>query len=191
MLISIQQKTIRDTFSLEGVPREAYYVGMAGVLPYLATSLSTVYCAWEINHSAEYGTGFLMSDKTAELALHVIEPLQIGYGAVVSLPPLLDHLELTQFRSSPSSAPFTGASNGLATAVTKATPATPLASSAPPSPGPPSSSRPNTPSSPNSSSSTSFTTPTRAPRNAAGALSGTAFTASCSHSSLEAPLCCL
>lgn len=57
---------------------------MAGVLPYLGTSLSTVYCAWEINHAATYGTGVLMTERTAELLLHVLEPLQIGYGAVVS-----------------------------------------------------------------------------------------------------------
>lgn len=57
---------------------------MAGVLPYLATSLSTVYCAYEINHAHEFGAGLLLNEKTAELALHVIEPLQIGYGAVVS-----------------------------------------------------------------------------------------------------------
>ena len=56
---------------------------MAGVLPYLATSLSTVYCAWEINHAASMGSGILMSGHTAELLLHVLEPLQIGYGAVV------------------------------------------------------------------------------------------------------------
>ncbi|KAI7156164.1 hypothetical protein KC349_g6452 [Hortaea werneckii] len=75
--------TIRETFSLKGVPKEAYYVGMAGVIPYAATSLSTVYCAWEINRAAATGAGFLMSERTAELALHAIEPLQIGYGAVI------------------------------------------------------------------------------------------------------------
>ena len=84
LVTDYQQKTIRETFSLEDVPREAYYVGMAGVLPYLATSLSTVYCAFEINHASTTGSGFLMSGPTAEMALHVIEPLQIGYGAVVS-----------------------------------------------------------------------------------------------------------
>lgn len=76
-------KTIKETFSLDGVPREAYTIGLAGVLPYLATSLSTVYCAWEINHAADHGAGFLMSEKTAELSLHVLEPLQVGYGAVI------------------------------------------------------------------------------------------------------------
>ncbi|KAK0365016.1 hypothetical protein LTR91_021134 [Friedmanniomyces endolithicus] len=76
-------QTIRDTFSLEDVPRQAYYVGMAGVLPYLATSLSTVYCAYEINSAHEHGSGLFIDEKTAELALHVIEPIQVGYGAVI------------------------------------------------------------------------------------------------------------
>ncbi|KAK6006336.1 hypothetical protein QM012_006746 [Aureobasidium pullulans] len=76
-------KTIKDTFSLEEVPREAYNLGMAGVLPYLGTSLSTVYCAWEINHAHNTGSGFLLSEQTAEAALHVLEPLQVGYGAVI------------------------------------------------------------------------------------------------------------
>jgi hypothetical protein len=57
---------------------------MAGVIPYLATSLNTVYLAWEINNAATTGSGFLLSGQTAELMLHMIEPLQIGYGAVVS-----------------------------------------------------------------------------------------------------------
>ena len=65
------------------VPREAFVLGMAGVLPYLATSISTVYLAWDINHAALTGSGFLLSGQTAELLLHIIEPLQIGYGAVV------------------------------------------------------------------------------------------------------------
>lgn len=65
------------------MPREAYYIGMAGVLPYLATSLSTFYCAWEIQHTHATGAGFLMSDRTAELLLHILEPLQVGYGATV------------------------------------------------------------------------------------------------------------
>lgn len=78
------QETIKETFSLKDVPQQAYVVGMAGVLPYLATSLSTVFCAYEINNAHAHGSGLLLSDHTAELLLHVIEPLQIGYGAVVS-----------------------------------------------------------------------------------------------------------
>jgi len=69
---------------MNDVPREALYIGMAGVLPYLGTSLSTVYLAWDINHASATGSGFLLSGETAELLLHIVEPLQIGYGAVVS-----------------------------------------------------------------------------------------------------------
>jgi hypothetical protein len=54
-------------------------------MPYLATSLSTFYCAWEIQHNHAHGAGFLMSDKTAEALLHVLEPIQVGYGISVSL----------------------------------------------------------------------------------------------------------
>jgi len=79
------QAVIRETFSLTNVPRQAYYMGLAGVLPYMATSLSTVYCAWEINHAAETGTGLFLDERLAEQALHIIEPLQVGYGAVVRL----------------------------------------------------------------------------------------------------------
>lgn len=75
--------TIKETFSLADVPRQAYTIGLAGVLPYLATSLSTVYCAWEINHATATGLGSILSPKTAEALLHVLEPLQIGYGAVI------------------------------------------------------------------------------------------------------------
>jgi hypothetical protein len=68
------------------VPKQAYYIGLAGVLPYLATSLSTVFCAHEINHAAAFGTGHLFTGETATLLLQVLEPLQVGYGAVVRFP---------------------------------------------------------------------------------------------------------
>lgn len=58
---------------------------MAGVIPYMVTSLSTVVCAWEINHAAETGAGFLMNERSAEALLHIIEPIQVGYGAVVRM----------------------------------------------------------------------------------------------------------
>ena len=67
------------------MPREALYVGLAGVLPYLATSLSTVYLAFDINHAADHGFGFVLDPVTAENLLHLIEPIQLGYGATVSL----------------------------------------------------------------------------------------------------------
>ena len=80
------KQTIRDTFSLQDVPKQAYYMGLAGVLPYAATAVSTVYCSWELNHAAHTGAGFILDERTAEVLLHIIEPLQIGYGAVVSIP---------------------------------------------------------------------------------------------------------
>lgn len=76
-------KVIKETFALNEVPREALYIGMAGLLPYVATSLSTVYLAWDINHASLDGQGFLISGEQAELLLHIIEPLQMGYGAVI------------------------------------------------------------------------------------------------------------
>ena len=85
------QRTIKDTFALRDVPREALVVGLAGVMPYLATSLSTVYLAWDINHASMDGHGFLLSGETAEFLLNILEPLQVGYGAVVSHDILLQH----------------------------------------------------------------------------------------------------
>jgi hypothetical protein len=80
----VPQETIKETFDLSSVPRQAYYIGLAGVLPYLATSLSTVGCAYEINHAVA-GSGYVISAQTAEALLHILEPLQIGYGAVVRI----------------------------------------------------------------------------------------------------------
>jgi hypothetical protein len=76
------QDTVRETFSLKEVPREAYLMGLAGTIPYLGTSLATVLCAWEINHSTA-GYGMLMSEHTATHLLHLLEPIQVGYGASV------------------------------------------------------------------------------------------------------------
>jgi len=51
----------------------------------MATSLSTVYLAFDINHASDVGSGYIFSAQTAELLLHIIEPIQIGYGAVVNI----------------------------------------------------------------------------------------------------------
>ncbi|KAF1944823.1 hypothetical protein EJ02DRAFT_79237 [Clathrospora elynae] len=74
--------TIKETFNLSEVPREAYYMGLAGTLPYLATSLTTVYLSWELNH-ANAGYGYMISEKNATFILSLVEPLQIGYGASI------------------------------------------------------------------------------------------------------------
>ncbi|KAI9888279.1 MAG: hypothetical protein M1814_000769 [Vezdaea aestivalis] len=76
-------RAIRETFDLSSVPREAYLIGLAGVLPYLATSASTFYLAWDINYAFLHGQGFLLSGEMAEKLLHLIEPIQVGYGAVI------------------------------------------------------------------------------------------------------------
>lgn len=77
-------KTIRDTFALNEVPRDSYYLGAAGVIPYAATSLSTVYLCYDIGHAQENLTnGILISPETAYQLLKIIEPVQVGYGAVI------------------------------------------------------------------------------------------------------------
>lgn len=72
-----------DTFSLKEVPTKAMYMGLAGVLPYLATSISTVYLSFDIQYAAHHGQGLFLSGEVAEQLLHIIEPLQLGYGATV------------------------------------------------------------------------------------------------------------
>ncbi|RMZ76183.1 hypothetical protein DV737_g4951, partial [Chaetothyriales sp. CBS 132003] len=76
-------KTIVDTFSLKDVPKEALVVGLAGVLPYLGTSLTTVYLSWDIQYAAHHGHGVILSADTAEKLLHLIEPIELGYGASI------------------------------------------------------------------------------------------------------------
>ncbi len=77
--------TIRDTFSLQAVPRESFYIGAAGVIPYAATSLSTVYLSYDINHAHTTGQSYLFSPETAHGLLELVTPIQIGYGAVVRI----------------------------------------------------------------------------------------------------------
>ena len=58
---------------------------MAGVLPYLATSLTTVYLALDIQYAAIHGQGIILSGEVAESLLHLVEPIQLGYGASVGI----------------------------------------------------------------------------------------------------------
>ncbi|KAI0171727.1 hypothetical protein GGR52DRAFT_547380 [Hypoxylon sp. FL1284] len=80
-------KTVRATFDLSDVPKEPYFLGLAGTLPYLATSLSTVYLSWDLNTewpaSSAFANNMLISHDTAHQLLSVIEPIQLGYGAVI------------------------------------------------------------------------------------------------------------
>lgn len=71
------------------MPRQAYVLGLAGVVPYLATSMSTLGLAYEIKAAQENGIGVFMNADTAEQLLHLLEPIQVGYGAVVRTSPNL------------------------------------------------------------------------------------------------------
>ena len=68
---------------MTAVPKQAFWVGMAGVVPYLATSLSTVALSFDIQYAAYHGNGILFDGNTSEQILHIIEPIQLGYGATV------------------------------------------------------------------------------------------------------------
>jgi len=76
-------KTIRETFTLSEVPKEALYIGGAGLLPYAATSLATVWLSSDINHAHAHGSGILFTPETAHQLLDFVTPIQIGYGAVI------------------------------------------------------------------------------------------------------------
>ncbi|KAL6692327.1 hypothetical protein J3F84DRAFT_351628 [Trichoderma pleuroticola] len=78
---------VKDTFRLDTVPRESHILGLAGTLPYLATSVSTVFLALNLNTDIPSGNRFynmiFMEHETAQYLLDLIEPLQLGYGAVI------------------------------------------------------------------------------------------------------------
>ncbi|KAF6832674.1 hypothetical protein CPLU01_06070 [Colletotrichum plurivorum] len=78
---------VKDTFNLSEVPREPYALGLAGTLPYLATSLSTVYLSWDLNLEWPSSSTFLntiyMNPESAQWWLNVLEPVQLGYGAII------------------------------------------------------------------------------------------------------------
>ncbi|KAI0880188.1 uncharacterized protein GGS22DRAFT_175756 [Annulohypoxylon maeteangense] len=80
-------ETIKETFTLSDVPKEPYILGIAGTLPYLATSISTVYLSWDLNtewpSTSNFVNNFLISHDTAQHLLGVIEPIQLGYGAII------------------------------------------------------------------------------------------------------------
>lgn len=81
------QKIVQETFSLANAPKEPYWIGLAGTLPYLGTSVSTVYLAWALNAtrpaSSTLANNLLISPETASHLLATLEPIQLGYGAVI------------------------------------------------------------------------------------------------------------
>ncbi|KUI68026.1 hypothetical protein VM1G_03083 [Cytospora mali] len=69
------------------VPPIAYKLGLAGTLPYLGTSLATVYLSWDMNaewpSQSQFLNHIMMSHENATHYLHLLEPIQIGYGAII------------------------------------------------------------------------------------------------------------
>jgi len=77
-------KAIRETFALSSVPREAYVLGLAGTIPYFGTSLTTLFCAWDLNYAAHHnGAGYIISPETACQLLNFLGPIQVAWGAVI------------------------------------------------------------------------------------------------------------
>jgi len=69
------------------VPTEPYVLGLAGTLPYLATSISTVFLGWNIrtieNTSSSFLHSIMFTPEKAHQWLQLLEPIQVGYGAVI------------------------------------------------------------------------------------------------------------
>ncbi|KFA74365.1 hypothetical protein S40288_06673 [Stachybotrys chartarum IBT 40288] len=78
---------IRSTFRLDSVPKESLVLGAAGTLPYVATSISTVFLAWNLTKELPTGNFFfdhiLLTHENAQHLLGLIEPIQLGYGAII------------------------------------------------------------------------------------------------------------
>lgn len=77
---------MKETLALNNVPRGPYALGLAGTLPYLGTSCGTLYLSWVLNSEVGQSTflnSFLVSKETATAWLHALEPIQVGYGAVI------------------------------------------------------------------------------------------------------------
>ncbi|KAJ2988317.1 hypothetical protein NUW58_g4042 [Xylaria curta] len=80
-------KTVQATFSLANTPQEPYYLGLAGTLPYLGTSVSTVYLAWVLNTElpapSTFASNIMIAPESASQLLATLEPIQLGYGAII------------------------------------------------------------------------------------------------------------
>ena len=81
------QGVVKDTFALATVPREPYIFGLAGTLPYVATSMGTLFLTWDLGQTWPLSNIFLntiyVTHDTAQSLLAFLEPLQVGYGAVI------------------------------------------------------------------------------------------------------------
>lgn len=75
--------------ALEGIPQPALLVGLAGTLPYLGTSLGSLYFSWCISkYHGSLGTSFsdklvFFSAESVETYLPILQTVQVGYGACI------------------------------------------------------------------------------------------------------------
>lgn len=78
---------MKDTFSLARVPREPEILGLAGTIPYLATSVTTLFLAWDLTKALPTGNRLFdmvfVQHDTAHYLLDLLQPIQLGYGAVL------------------------------------------------------------------------------------------------------------
>ena len=74
---------IKETFALQEVPKEATFLGLSGLIPYVTTSATTLFLAYDVKHIHSHGVGYIFNEQQATTMLSYLEPLQIGYGAVI------------------------------------------------------------------------------------------------------------
>ncbi|KAF3083213.1 hypothetical protein TWF102_010859 [Orbilia oligospora] len=74
---------IRETFAFREVPKEVLFFGGAGLVPYIATTASTFFLAWDIKNISQEGAGYIVNQETASTILSLLEPIQVGFGAVI------------------------------------------------------------------------------------------------------------
>ncbi|KAK6505303.1 hypothetical protein TWF481_007210 [Arthrobotrys musiformis] len=74
---------IRETFAFKEVPKEVLFFGGVGLVPYIATTVSTFFLAWDIERISQEGVGYFLDRETASTILSLLEPVQVGFGAVI------------------------------------------------------------------------------------------------------------
>lgn len=82
-----KQGLVRDTFPLSEIPRESRLLGLAGSIPYVATSISTLALGWDLAKTYPTSSGIanflFVNHEQARYYIDLLEPIQLGYGAVI------------------------------------------------------------------------------------------------------------
>lgn len=79
---SCLQKSLGD-LQPENMPKGAVLFGAAGVIPYAATSATTIYLSHQALLAETAGKTGTVDSETAMALLHHVENLQLGYGALI------------------------------------------------------------------------------------------------------------